>query len=157
MRAYQPVIMSTVRFAIISDERPARYAIRSVSLIAKIVHRIAARSFARGLHPSTPPVFSSFCAIGARERGSPGRPLISTVSGPVLDTMGPRHAPSFSRLGVSSSPSRPPQAGCVLYAWESRARAQSLGPRDGPQRAPSGPIAATSLAPFPLSRQTTAG
>lgn len=55
---------------------------------------------------------------------------------------GLRRAPSFSRLGISS-PFRA-QAGCVLYAWENRARAQSWGPRQPTKGRLRGPIGAVS-------------
>lgn len=116
-------LMLITRFSTIANERPA---IRRVSLIARSTRRaIKDRSLVQS-YPALCELPFRLCWRSRKcEEGQGGTFNFQCLRAPVLDTMGPRRAPSFfSRLGASSS-SRACRAGCVLYAWESRARAQS--------------------------------
>lgn len=97
------LIMHATRSAIIANERPVGwYAIRSVSLIAKSVpsvrDRLLIENYPRAIARTV--ILRDRGPVGA---GSSRRPLISTVSGPVLDTMGPKVRPILLLgLGVLS-------------------------------------------------------
>jgi hypothetical protein len=97
LRVRQPVItmliMYATRSAIIANEHPAGwYAIRSVSLIIKSVPSVRDRLLIEN-YPRTIARTAILRDRGPVGAGSSRRPLISTVSGPVLDTMGPKVCP----------------------------------------------------------------
>lgn len=131
------LIMYATRSAIITNERPAGwYAIRSVSLIAKIVPSVRDRL----LIENYPRVIARTVILRGRGpvgAGSSRRPLISTVSGPVLDTMGPKVCPI---LFPSRCPLPFEHRPAACYTRGKAEHVRNLRARDCPQRTPSGPF-----------------
>lgn len=131
------LIVHAMRSAIITNERPAGwYAIRSVSLIAKSVPSVRDRLLIEN-YPRTIARTAILRDRGPVGAGSSRRPLISTVSGPVLDTMGPKVCPILLPSRYPLPFERRPAA---CYTRGKAEHVRNLRARDCPQRAPLGPF-----------------